>query len=119
MGKLITLTPAPVRVVAGSSYQPIYTALDVAEFDELFLLVQVLSIEGATSPSATFNILTGLQTDTDDGWLSAWSLGFSSVTSTYAQLVKGNFLQMLRWNISTFTGMSAITFWIGGVGRTY
>jgi len=118
MAQVLILTPAPVRVTT-NTWQAIDTAFDVSGADELYLTTQIISIEGLTSPTATLSVMTGMQVDTDDGWVTAFSNSATGYNQYANQLVKGQFLKLLRWNVTGFGGMTAMTIYISGIARTY
>jgi len=119
MARLVTITPSPVKVPSGSTYSNLYSAIDVSAFDELFLLAQVLSIETPSSPSANINLITGMQTHTNDGWVTAATFSINAVGTWQTQLSKGTFLRFVRWYVTSATGMTNMTIWVSGVGRTF
>jgi hypothetical protein len=70
MASPIYLTPQPVRVDAAQT-QPLDQAVDVSDADHLDLLLYAPSIEGTSTPTATIRILTGMQKDTESGWVTS------------------------------------------------
>lgn len=119
MGETFNLTPQPIRTTT-TLKQPLDQALDVSEFAHISALLSALSLEGTSSPSATVRILTGMQKDTESGWVPL--LTFTNITSSnvFEVLHSSNeMLRYIRWEVSAISGTSpALTFSIGGMLRT-
>jgi hypothetical protein len=117
MATPFTLTPQPIRVTAAIK-QPIFLAVDISDYDACDLEA-VYQIEG-TATNAALNLITGMQTDTDDGWITT-SSNFTSISGTGQQVarvsVSSGLLQFLRWDVSSLGGASALTFFIRGIAR--
>lgn len=122
MATPITLTQQPVRytTAAGAGFQPIYLAFDVSGFDMLDVEAGLTGVEGAVS-AFTLDLYTGMQTQTDDGWVSVGSslLSTTSVNSWNKVSISTGLLRFVRWRVSTITGGTAATFFIRGMGRSY
>jgi hypothetical protein len=123
MADVITITPQPVRYLtsAGTGLQPIYLALDAGAYDFLDLETGVVSVEGAVT-AFTLDLYTGMQTQTDDGWVQVVTLSSATTSPTWTKVnvpATTGLLRYLRWRVTTITGGTAVTFFIRGMGRAY
>jgi hypothetical protein len=127
MADIITLTAQPVRlsVANGAAQrQAIYLATDMGGYDIVDWDLTVVAVEG-TSPTLKVNIVTGLQAQTEDGWVTACAFNSGNAitaTNSYVASVgptSGNpLLRYVRWDVTAFGGTSAFaTLWIRGVAR--
>jgi hypothetical protein len=116
MATPFTLTPQPVRVGAATK-QPIFLALDISGYDACDVEA-VCQIEG-TASGAVLNLITGMQTDTDDGWVTASAFGTISGTGQQVTRVSvsSGLLQFLRWEVASLGGATAVTFFVRGIAR--
>jgi hypothetical protein len=118
------LTPQPIRVTS-TGFQPLYLAMDISGFDQLDILSGVMTLEGTSSPSVTVAIWTGMQAQTDDGWVTLVSFPSVNQPDKYQKLVVApalttGALRYIRWKVTALTGtVPAATFFISGVGRSY
>jgi hypothetical protein len=120
MADMFTLTPQPVRVTA-VGFQPIYLALDIGAYDFMDVQLGILGLEG-TSPTATVELWTAMQNQTDDGWVQAFAWTNQSTTNTWIKgTVSSGLLRYLRWKLTTLggSGSPAVTFSIRGMARAY
>ncbi len=117
----ITLTQQPIRVTA-TGFQPIYLASDVGMFDVLDMELGVTGLEG-TSPTVTVELWTGMQSQTDDGYVQLYAWSNVSAANTYLKsgAINSGMLRFVRWKVTTLggTGSPAATFFIRGMGRSY
>jgi hypothetical protein len=119
MADIITLTPQPVRVTA-TGLQPIYLSLDIGAYDFLDMELGITNLEG-TSPNVTVELWTGMQTQTDNGWVQLYQFPNQSANNTWLkQNIPNGLLRYLRWNVTALGGTGpAATFFIRGMGRAY
>jgi hypothetical protein len=122
MADLITLTQQPVRqVTATNVLQPIYLSLDISGYDFLDMEAGIVGVEGAVT-QFTLDLYTGMQVQTDDGWVSAGNL-ITQANPTTNSWYKVNFpnslLRYIRWRVTTITAGTAVTFFIRGMARRY
>jgi len=122
MADVITITPQPVRYLtsAGAGLQPMYLALDIGGYDFCDIEAGVIANEG-TVTAFTLDLYTGMQAQTDDGWVSAGtSLLTSATVNTWNKVnYASGLLRYLRWRVSTITAGTAITFFVRGMARRY
>ncbi len=117
MATEFTLTPQPVRTTVATK-QPIQQSLDVSRFDIADLLLYVAALEGTSSPTATIRIITGMQIDSEDGWVVLGTFSVVSVTNTAQALRVTGPMKFIRWEVSSLTGTTpAVTFLISGMLR--
>ncbi len=117
MATVFALTPQPIRLTS-TGRAALYLAVDVSSFDALDMEI-VCAVEG-TASNAAISLFTGMQTDTDDGWVVPTS-NFTPISGTGQQVsrvsLSSGLLQYLRWDVSSLGGASSLTFFIRGVGR--
>lgn len=117
MATVFTLTPQPIRVTSVTK-EPLYLAVDFSAYDALDVEL-LCTIEG-TATNAAINLITGMQTETDDGWLIPTG-SFDPFSGTGQQSfvahVAAGLLQYLRWDVSDLGGATSLTFYIRGVAR--
>jgi hypothetical protein len=120
MATPFTLTQQPIRVTA-PGYQPIYLAMDISGFDVLDVELGVVGLEGTATPSVTVELWTGMQNQTDDGYVQLVAFANQTTTNVYLkQSIGSGLLRYLRWKVTTLGGTSpAATFFIRGMGRSY
>jgi hypothetical protein len=109
MADIIHLTDKPVRNTT-AIIQELRLALPVHMYDEADLLLTMY--EGT---SITIELWTGMQTETEEGWVLAGTFTVLSAQGE-AKLNIKNFLGFLRWKQTT---ASAATFLINGIGRRW
>lgn len=116
MADEIKFTPQPVRITAAGQVMPLADSIDVSEHDTLDLLEGCMGVEGA-SPSATVDIITGMRTDSEDGWVSV-STAFAAKTAanTWEKKQFVGLLKYARWKCTAFDG-TAVTIDIRGMAR--
>ncbi len=120
MADMFTLTPQPVRVTA-TGFQPIYLVLDVGAYDFFDAQLGILNLEGTASPNATIELWTGMQNQTDDGYVQLFAWGNQNTTNTWIRQggISG-MLRYLRWKVTALGGTTpAVTFSIRGMMRAY
>jgi hypothetical protein len=124
MADLITLTHQPIRLNTAQK-QAIYLATDVGGYDVIDIICSAV-FEGS-SPTVTIKLITGMQAQTDDGWVDAGTFGTLNPTPTPSAKITiggGNatnpgFLRFLRWEVTALGGTSPFaTFFIRGMART-
>jgi hypothetical protein len=122
MADIVTLTHQPIRytTAAGAGMQPILMATDVGGYDFLDLEGGVVANEGSVS-AFTLDIYTGMQAQTDDGWIQVGSSLITAATTNtwYKQNYASGLLRYVRWRVTTITSGTAITFFIRGMARRY
>jgi hypothetical protein len=114
MRDVIEFTKAPVRVTSTTS-QDIKDAIEVAPHDQLDALLDVVGVEG--SGTITVEILTGMQKDTTDGWVSIGTFTSVNTTNSHEKIQFTSLLRYVRWNIKSYTTFNAVTFQITGMLR--
>lgn len=115
MSALVYLTKGPTKIVTAGSRQLIQNAIDVSAFRHIVLLLEVLAIVGGGSYEIT--VLTGMQLDTEDGWIELGTFG-SQTTADSFKVNLADALQYIRWEVKTLTGSTPhVTFVISGVAR--
>ena len=114
------LTRAPVMLSA-PQVQPLYLALDVSAVDHLAILVGVPALSGS-SPSATVQIITGMQNQTEDGWVSLGDALTFTTPDTWklVNLLNESPLRFIRWKLTALSGTSPVaTLHVSGEGTTW
>ena len=115
MSALVYLTQGPTKIVQAGSRQLIQNAVDVSAYRHVSLLLEVLAIVGGGNYEIV--VLTGMQLDTEDGWIELGSWGSKSVDGEW-KLDIAEPLRYLRWEVKTLTGTTPhVTFVISGVAR--
>jgi hypothetical protein len=106
------LTPQPITVTAAQR-QLLAQAMEVSDFDSVHALLTALNFSGT---SYTGRIITGMQKETETGWVEALTFGSQTTTGQWAgpSVV---LLKYIRWEISAFNG-TTLTFFINGMLRT-
>lgn len=118
MSAAINLTGGVIRVSgAGTIKQDLRNVVDVGEFSELDLLLNAIALEGSAGPTAAVKIWTGMQKETDDGWVVI--ITYTTVNASNVQELKQSlsFLRYIRWEV-TLTGTNPVlTFSVGGMAK--
>ena len=109
------LTPGQPITVTAVSTQPLSEAVDVSEFDILDLMSSVAAM---TASTVTIKIITGMQKQSEDGWVTAVEFSAATVVGSELKTKTNGFLRYIRWTVTAITGGSA-TFYIRGMGRSY
>lgn len=124
MADMITLTQQPLRYTlasftAGTVFQPLFLAVDIGNYDFLDLETGIIGNEGSVT-AFTLELWTGMQTQVDDGWVSAGQL-ISSVTvnAWNPKNIPNGLLRYVRWKVTGMTAGTAITFFVRGMARRY
>ena len=89
-------------------------ALEVTAYTGADLLLSVLGVTGGGT--ATVSIITGMQTDTDDGWVNAGSFNAVTGANFHDKLHVKELLKYIRYEVTGMT-FTDITLQIGGVLR--
>lgn len=120
MGTEFTLTPQPIRLTAPGK-QNLDQALEVGDFDSISALLGVLSLEGTAGPSATVRIITGMQKDTEDGWVPLLTFDAQTAANKFDDKhVQDKLLKYVRWELFDLSGTTpAVTFNINGMLRAW
>jgi hypothetical protein len=117
MNAEFSLTPQPIRLTA-TGKQFLSQSLDVSLFDQADALLYVVTLEGTSSPTATIRLITGMQMDSEDGWVVAASFPTVSASNTPQKLNVTGLLKYIRWELSGLTGTTpVVTFSISGILR--
>ncbi len=117
MADEFTLTPQPVRLTAATSQQ-LKDALDVSAYDRADVLLWVAAIEGTASPTATVRILTGMQVESENGWVVAGTFTAVTASNTALALAITGLLKYMRWELSVLGGTGpSVTFVVSGMLR--
>ncbi len=133
MADIIDLTPSEPATVsftlngAGPTLQNLWDAFDVSKYDVLDLELGIVNI-GGTLGTVTIDLYTGMQIQTEDGWVqvknvttgvSIWGTGLAVGAYVLASQSLG-FLRYIRWQVTTpLSAGQSVTFFIRGIGRTY
>lgn len=137
MGNFITLTPHPVTkhfTKNGHISQPLWTVVDVSNFDILDLELGVLFL--SSDMTIAFSIETSMQNQTDsagsapDDWIMAGEFPHSIIAQSNqipspqwqkihisAASSKG-FLRFVRWRVDA-NAAGTVTFFIRGIARRW
>jgi hypothetical protein len=116
MSALIYLTQAPTKIGLAGSRQMIQNAVDVSAYRHISLLLEVLAYVGAPG-NFEVTVITGMQLDTDDGWIELGTFGSQSTDGQW-KVDLTDALRYIRWEVKAITGSSpTITFVISGVAR--
>lgn len=112
----LSLTGGVIRVTA-NTVSDLRNALDVSEFRSLDLLLDAIVLEGTSSPTAVVEILTGMQRETDQGWITVFA--FNTVNASQGKELKQalSFLRYIRWKVTLMGTNSVLTFSVGGMGK--
>ena len=98
--------------------QPLHQAVEVSGMDQLNLLLFVLSVEGAAGTGFQLELLTGMSTESEDGWVS---MGIFSAVTMPNKSEKKDFsgpLKYVRWKVLSLGTFTAVTFSLRGMGRS-
>lgn len=119
MATEFNLTPQPIRLSALGK-QALDQALDVSDFDSISALVGVMALEGTGPLDATIRLITGMQKDTEDGWVPLLTFNIASSAPFFDDKhVQDKLLKYIRWELSGLSGTTpAVTFNIQGILRT-
>jgi hypothetical protein len=113
---LIYLTKAPTKIGLAGARQLIQNAVDVSGYQHITLLLEILALTG-TTPTAEIVITTGMQLDTEDGWVELGTFGSKNIDGAW-KLNMSDALRYIRWEVKALGGTSPlVTFLISGVGR--
>jgi hypothetical protein len=107
--QLIYLTDEPVRVTGPNVKQDLRLAIDVGAFDQLDLGLVVY--EGT---DVSLRILTGMQVESDLGWLTADTFALTQQNGGDKMSVTG-LLRYVRWEL---VSSGTATFMIAGIARS-
>lgn len=117
MADEFSLTTGPFRAIAVQK-QDLRLSLDVSGYDEIDILLGVVQISGGGS--ATVRIITGMQLESDDGWVVAGTFNSVSTTNSWEKINIKNFLRYIRWEVSVLSGSSpTVTFVLPGMLRAW
>ena len=119
MADVIKLLSQPLRLAYSTGYPRLETAVDVLQYDRIDLDVTVVGFEvPGASPNIMVSMLTGLQLDTNDGWLTVGNTATLTTAGASGKIVlAGNFLRYIRWQVVGGGTQAATTIWIRGLGR--
>ncbi len=108
MAAMIPLMSAPVQVTAATK-QDLRLAVNVSQYNQLDLLLNVYQ-----GTDVAVKILTGMQTDSEDGWqeLGAFAATLDAGNSEKKSMT--NPLAFIRWQV---TSSGTATIFITGVAR--
>ncbi len=118
MAHAIILTRLPVRVTVSGTTMALSESIDVSDYDMGEFLLQLLALTG-TNPAIQIDIITGMQKESEDGWV-IWA-SFTSQASAPAMERKtaDRPFKYIRWKVTTLSGTTPIaTFYIDGMVRT-
>lgn len=113
MADIIHLTDGTVRHTT-SEKQELRLAVDVSAYDELDLLLTVQ--EDSAGSSISVRILTGMQMETEEGWVTAATFATTAAQGEDAMNVT-NLLRYVRYEL--VTGSTNATFQINGMARRW
>jgi hypothetical protein len=125
MADIVTLTQQPIRIGTAQK-QAIYLSSDVGGYDIIDWELIVVALEGSATPSITLRLITGMQPQTDDGWIqcvqfnagSPISVSNSSFVASSGPTTSNPLLRYVRWEATAFAGTTPFaTFWIRGMAR--
>lgn len=114
MADIVMVTLKPVRETGPNKRQELRLAVDVSAYDELDFLITCYESTGGSA--IVVNLLTGMQLESETGWISAGA--FPSTAANAAN--KANFKNLLRYvRYELVTGSTTATFHINGIGRKW
>jgi hypothetical protein len=113
MADIVMVTQKPVRETGPNKKQDLRLAVDVSTWDELDLLLTCY--ENTGGGTITVNLLTGMQMESETGWISAGA--FPATAANAAN--KANFKNLLRYVRYELVGSTTATFLVNGVGRKW
>jgi hypothetical protein len=124
MAHLISVTPVqPVTASVSTSSdtrQTITEAVDIGECDWLDLELVVVSLSGPST--ITIGLCTGMQLQTEDGWLcntSLPSLNFFPIATGSQQRTFGpGLLRYVRWVVQPNATSGSVSFYVRGMARS-
>ena len=117
MSALVYLTNGPVKIVTAGSIQLIQTAVEVTAYRHVALLLEAIRLVG-TSPTYEIVVKTGMQLESEDGWVELGTWGSKTAEGDF-KLEVTDPLRYIRWEVKTLTGAGAeVTFVISGVARS-
>lgn len=111
------LTARPL-LVSGIKSQALTEALDISQFDEIDAVCTICAIVG--SGALSIRLLTGMQRETDVGWVELLAFTSSNLDSVGDADIKNSSTKMLkymRWDVTSLNGATSFTFDIGGMLR--
>ena len=114
-----SLTPCAVTLVGAESHkQALSQALEVLDYDEGEFLAGVVGLTG-TSPSATVEIITGMQTESEDGWQQAAVFTAMNSPNMWEKKTVKGLLKYIRWKVTVGGTSPTATFVLSGVLRRW
>jgi hypothetical protein len=87
----------------------------VGEWNDLDALLGIVAHVGAGS--VTVELITGMQKDTEDGWVTLVAFSAATAPNTWEKKAGTGLLRFLRWRVSAFSATSA-SFTIDGMLRS-
>jgi len=115
MASEIWLTDGVVRVTTGTNLQALSQSIDVSAFDMADLLLWINGFEG-TPGNLTVELITGMSTDTEAGWVSVASFTSSSAANFQEKKSFPALLKFVRWKATLVTATAAM-FSVRGMAR--
>ena len=118
MATEFTLTARPILVSSATTTQPLKDALDVSHYDEIDAVCTIDAIVG--SGSLSIHLLTGMQRESETGWVELLAFTNSNLNAAGKSEVKNastKLLKYLRWEVTDLNSATSITFDIGGMLR--
>ncbi len=118
MADAIVLTRLPVRVTVSGATMSLAESIDVSKYDLAEFLLQLLALTG-TSPTIQIDIITGMQKESEDGWVIWASFTSQSSAPAMERKTADRPFKYIRWKVTTLGGTSpTATFYIDGMVRT-
>ena len=99
--------------VTSTTIQALINALDVAAYVKLNLLLGCIEYTG--SGSIVVEIWTGMQRESEDGWVQLGAFSAKSTSNTWELKDFAGMLRYVCWKVTAMGGTSA-TFTITGLG---
>lgn len=102
-------------------YQPLSQSIPIIGFNQLDVLFGILAFTGGAT-SAVVSLWTGMQSDSNDGWVQLYSFGSVGLNDWQKAAIGPAYglLAYARWKVISFAGGSnprSVTFALRGLGR--
>ncbi len=126
MASIINVTPTqPVTLnnTAANVRQNLWEAVDIAAFDILDLELVITTITGAGLGAVQVDLITGMQVQSEDGWIVATPTGGvwgALAPGAYLKTFDKGLLRYVRWQMTTDIPLAnTVPFYIKGMARRY
>ncbi|MFZ5477061.1 MAG: hypothetical protein ACOZNI_09830 [Myxococcota bacterium] len=113
------LTSRAIKVT-GASKQALQDALEISSYDQLDAVCTVDGIEGGPGTGLVIKLITGMQKETELGWVTLISFTAANLAAVGASDIKTasqGLLKYVRWEVTGLGGATSFVFDIGGMLR--